>query len=189
MGAAIARLTGGSVVIGAVIGATAMPLVTMVIYRAMTGAASGVINSATMPGYRGNEAAGYSHIEALEAKGDIAGALAAWEDVIRGGPDAVAARMHAADLYARKGNNTQRAAELFRAIQTHASAPAEVQRYASQRLVDLYLGPLNDAGRALVELRKIADRWPGTPEADGAKRAIADIKQQTTRRREDEKTR
>ncbi len=54
-----------------------------------------------------------------------------------------------------------------------AKSPDETRRYVSQRLIDLYLGPLTDEGRALVELRKLADGWPGTREGDGAERAIA----------------
>jgi hypothetical protein len=176
VGAAVGALAAGNWLAGAVVGAVALPVIATAIYALAAGAASGVISNATMPGYRGAPAAGYSHIEALEAKGDVTGALTAWETVIRDAPDAIAARVHAADLYAGKGSNPSRAATLFRVVQAHPTAPSEVQRYASQRLVDLYLGPLNDQGRALVELRKIADRWAGTPEADGARRAIAQIK-------------
>ena len=46
----------------------------------------------------------------------------------------------------------------------------------SERLIDLYLGPLKDEGRALVELRRVATRWPDSPEGKGALQAIANIK-------------
>ncbi len=41
--------------------------------------------------------------------------------------------------------------------------------YATQRLADLYLGALGDDGRAMVELRRLVERFPGTREGDGAR--------------------
>jgi len=48
--------------------------------------------------------------------------------------------------------------------------------YATSRLVDLLLGPLGDRGRAVVELRRLAARHPGTPEATHAAKAIARLR-------------
>jgi hypothetical protein len=149
------------------------------VYRVMAVGSGRLAGTLLVPDARGGHAPGYSHIEALEAKGDFVAALEAWERVVIETPDALAPRIHAADLHARKGKNPARAAELFRSVQAHPHAPDDTLRYVSQRLIDLLLGPLNDEGRALVELRKVADRWPGTPEGNGARAAIARIK--TTR--------
>jgi hypothetical protein len=138
--------------------------------------ASSAIAGAVLPDARGGAGVGYSHIEAIEIKGDIAGALVAWEQVIVETPDALHARISAAELHTRKANNHARAAELYRSVQVHANAPDETKRYVTQRLIDLYLGPLNDEGRALVELRRVANRWPDSPEGKGALQAIANIK-------------
>ena len=177
VGGGIGLLAGG--LLGALVGAGAMAAVALVMYRVFAGTAADALSGALLPDTRGGAGAAYSHIEALEASGDIDGALAAWEGAIAVSADAVGARVNAADLYARSGKNVVRAIELFRAVQNHANAPDEVQRYATQRLIDLYLGPRGERGRALVELRRIAERWPGTPEADGARRAIAQIKSET----------
>jgi hypothetical protein len=48
--------------------------------------------------------------------------------------------------------------------------------YASQRLIDLYRGPLADEGRALVELRRLAETFPNSPAAAHAREAIRRIK-------------
>ena len=42
--------------------------------------------------------------------------------------------------------------------------------------IHLHLGPLEDEGRALVEMRRLIDRFPGTVEADQARAALARIK-------------
>lgn len=150
--------------------------VALLVKRIVVDIPAKTISRLLLPELRGREGVGYSHIQALEAKGDIAGALAAWEEAIAASPDALAARISAADLYSRVAKNHVRAAELFRYVQAHPKSPDETRRYVSQRLIDLYLGPLADEGRALVELRKLAEYWPGTPESEGARRAIAQIK-------------
>jgi hypothetical protein len=48
--------------------------------------------------------------------------------------------------------------------------------YASSRLADLYDGPLNEPGRALVELRRIIERYPGTAVATHARDALPKLK-------------
>ena len=144
--------------------------------RGIIEGSSAMVAGAVLPDDRGGAGVGYSHIETLEARGDIAGALVEWEKVITDQPDALAARITAAELYTRKADNHRRAEQLYRSVQAHAKSPDETKRYVTQRLIDLYLGPINDEGRALVELRRVANRWPNSPEGKGALQAIANIK-------------
>ena len=58
----------------------------------------------------------------------------------------------------------------------------KVNHSATNKLVDLYLGPLKDPGRALVELRRLADRYPGSTAAKHAKMAIANLKPDIVKR-------
>jgi hypothetical protein len=69
-----------------------------------------------------------------------------------------------------------RAVELFREVQRIETTPIGVYIYATHRLVDLYTGPLNEPGKALVELRKLIDRYPGSPAAENARVALAELK-------------
>lgn len=177
VGIALGLMTGGGLVRGLFI-AAGLGGLSLGFHALFAGAATSAVAGAVLPNNRGGAGVGYSHIEALEASGDIAGALAAWEQVIADSPDAIGARVGAADLYARAGQNPGRAAQLFRELQRHEKTPDETRRYAAQRLIDLLLGPLNNQGLALVEMRKLAERWPGTREAEGARRAIAHIKNQ-----------
>ena len=52
------------------------------------------------------------------------------------------------------------------------NVPGAVERYATHRLLELYLGVLADPGRAMVELRRMADRFPGTPHGQAALAAL-----------------
>jgi hypothetical protein len=119
----------------------------------------------------------HSAEEALAARGDIAGALAAYEALVKREPANVVARKQAAELYARH-DSALRAAELLAEMRRIPGVDRGDELYASQRLIDLYLGPLGDRGRAMVELRRLADRFPGTPEADGALRAMRRLKEE-----------
>ena len=118
----------------------------------------------------------FSRQEALAARGDVAGALASYEEIIAADPAAVEPRVRAAELYAGKGGNPARAAELFRQVQRIPGVTPQRDLYASNRLVDLYRGPLGDEGRALVELRRLAERFPTSREAAYAREAIASMK-------------
>jgi hypothetical protein len=156
-------------------------LVGTVIHRVMVHGAARLISHAVLADRRGFSGSGYSHIQALEAKGDIAGALAAWEEVITAEPAAFAARLHAADLYVTHDVDAQRAAALYKEVRLHAQAPAETQRYAAQRLVDLYLGVLESPGKAMAELRRSIEQWPDSREAQGAREALRRLKAEQAR--------
>jgi hypothetical protein len=48
--------------------------------------------------------------------------------------------------------------------------------YVSNKLADLYLGPLKAPGKALVEFRRLIERYPGSSAARHAKSALAHLK-------------
>lgn len=118
-----------------------------------------------------------SHIDALEAKGDYKGAVAAWEAVAVSQPRNPWPLIRAGELYARILNEPAMALDRFRQARDVPGIMPEHHRYASQKIVDLYLGPLGDEGRALVELRRLIDAHPGTREAEGAKLALTRLKE------------
>jgi hypothetical protein len=69
-----------------------------------------------------------------------------------------------------------RAAELYREVQRLPGLMSGQDVYVTNKLADLYLGPLEQPGRALVEFRRLADRYAGTKAAKHAKMAIANLK-------------
>jgi hypothetical protein len=119
----------------------------------------------------------FSLQEALAAQGDVPGALASFEDLIRTAPAAdVVVRLRAADLYVRSKSNPRRAAALYREAQRTASISDSDHVYATNRLITLCLGPLDDRGAAMGELRRLIDRHPGTDVATDAREALATLK-------------
>jgi tetratricopeptide (TPR) repeat protein len=118
----------------------------------------------------------YSYQQALVMKGEVDEALASFEDIIANKPEAVSPRIKAAELYVSERKNHQRAADLFREVQRLPSITAGEYVYATNRLVDLLLGPLADPGRALVELRRLIDRHPTSGAAVHARSTLAELK-------------
>ncbi|CAN5364639.1 hypothetical protein BH09GEM1_BH09GEM1_26410 [soil metagenome] len=125
----------------------------------------------------------FSYQEAMIMRGDIDGALESFESIITEQPTLVSVRLLAAEHYARGNRNPMRAAELFREIRAIPQVPIRDAIYSSSRLVDLYDGPLADPGRALVELRRIIELYPGSDVAKHARSALPALKERLERER------
>jgi hypothetical protein len=117
----------------------------------------------------------YSFQESLAMRGDAAGALDSYLALIAAQPSNVEARVKAAELCARTRRHSE-AARMLVELRRVPGVSRERDLYATSRLVDLLNGPLGEPGRALVELRRLADRHTGTREAEAALGAIARIK-------------
>ena len=122
--------------------------------------------------------ASYSHIEAMAASGDVAGALGAYEQVIAANSTAIVPRAQAAELYAR-GTDPARAAALYTEIRRVPGCSPQNDLYATQRLIDLYDGPLDQPAKSLTELRRIIERHRDSREAPFARAALVKRKRDT----------
>jgi tetratricopeptide (TPR) repeat protein len=118
----------------------------------------------------------FSHIETLEVRGDFDGAARAWDETIAEHPTNALVRVRAADFHLRRRGDAARAVEFYRAARDLGTANDELRRYIGQKLADVYLGPLNDEGRAMGELRRLIDMFPDSREAQSAREALAAIK-------------
>lgn len=118
----------------------------------------------------------YSLQESLAIRGDVAGAIASYEEIIAADPTDVEARIRAAELHAAKGGNPKRAAECFLGARRVPGLTPARDLYISNRLIDLLRGPLKDEGRALVELRRLVHLHPTSRDAKFARDAIAKMK-------------
>lgn len=119
----------------------------------------------------------YSYQQALVMKGEIDAALESYEAVIREKPTDIQVRIKAAELYVAERKNYLRAAELFREAQRIPDISTGEDVYVSNRLTDLLMGPLDQPGRAMVELRRLIDRYPNSAAAQQARSALATLKE------------
>ncbi|MEA3247791.1 MAG: hypothetical protein U9Q74_16700 [Gemmatimonadota bacterium] len=144
--------------------------------RAVLGASGAAAQQVYMPGNGGTYVVQHSHIDALEAQGNYAGAADAWEKVAIAEPHNPWPLIRAGELYLRTLKDPSMALERFVGARAVPGINAEVEMYASQKIIDLYLGPLGQDGRALVELRRFIERHAGTREAAHAREALARLK-------------
>jgi hypothetical protein len=133
----------------------------------------------TLPATTGHYANEHSEIMTLEARGDFKGAVSAWEAVAIAEPENPWPLVRSAELYARELNDPALAIERFRMARAMREVNAELNRYVSQKIIDLLLGPLDDKGRAMVELRMLVDKYPDSREAEAARDALRNLKAQT----------
>lgn len=118
----------------------------------------------------------YSQEQALVMRRDYAAALALFEHRIATAPGDARVLIAAADLYTTHGENPGRAAELYREVQRLPRVGTGQDVYASNKLADLFLGPLREPRRALVEFRRLIERYPGSTAAHHARLALANLK-------------
>lgn len=118
----------------------------------------------------------FSREEALVMQGRVPDALALFEARIAADPADARARIRAAELYASPVGDPRRAAELLHEVQRIPGLPSGQELYVGNRLADLYLGPLGVPARALVELRRLVDRYPDSRLAPQLRQAIAKLK-------------
>lgn len=118
----------------------------------------------------------FSYQQSLVMQGRVDEALASFEAVIAEAPNQISARIKAAELYLRDSRDVTRACELLKQVQRIAEVTPGEDVYVSNRLADLLAGPLGKPGAALVELRRLVDRYPELPAATHAREAIARIK-------------
>ena len=120
----------------------------------------------------------FSYQQSLVMQGKIEEALASFENLIAASPGAIEPRIRAAELYGQQREGARRAAELLREAQRIPSITPGRDIYATNRLVDLLTGQLAEPGRALVELRRLIERYPSSTAAAHARDALARIKRE-----------
>lgn len=161
-------ITGSTRYILAVVGGCSMSGVILAGVQISKRLAEGVMRGLLEPGGRGRDVAVYSHAEALASRGDFQAASIAF-DALRAAHGDTAALLRAeAEMQMRAGGNPTRARELLMRLRQSVNASRADELFATHRLLDLYLGALADPGRAMVELRRMADRFPDSPDGLGA---------------------
>jgi hypothetical protein len=118
----------------------------------------------------------HSYQQALVMQGRLDEALESYEAIIAEPGSTIEVRLTAAELYTRQAGRHERAAELFREVTRHPACTQSEEAYAANRLADVLSGPLKQPGRALVELRRLAERHPNTQAAQRARNAIRTLK-------------
>jgi hypothetical protein len=171
----IAGMVGPGLIIAMLV---APPVVTVTVakmaLRGMDHVQSGV-NKVLTGGSSTPYSEGYSYQQSLVMRGRLDEALESYEAIIAD-ENSVDVRIRAAELYVREAKNHQRAVELLQDVIRHPQCTPGEEIYAANRLADLLSNHLGQPGKALVQLRRIADRYTGTPVGERAREAIRTLK-------------
>lgn len=163
---------------GVLAGVLACALYMGVVPAAATRVAHGVAKAIAwflLPSGRSTPAApDFSLEKSLLARGRTDEALGLLRRRLIAEPENAALCVFAADAYAGAGDH-RRAEALFRRARQIPSLAAGQDLYATNRLIDLYLGPLDEPARAAEELRYLAERHPGSREARHAEQVIRSL--------------
>lgn len=124
--------------------------------------------------YAADRPVGVSHVEAMISAGNYEGAAMEIDVLLaQHGVEAGICQV-GLDLHLGKFGSRERGEALLRRMRNEN--PAQYERMATQRLVDIYMERPETHGKALTELRRLATKFPGTPEAAGALRGIEQLK-------------
>jgi hypothetical protein len=118
----------------------------------------------------------WSYEKSLLARGRVDEAVAALNAHLAARPDDPALCLLLADVYARQAGDPARAAELFARVRRIPGAARGDDYRATTRLIDLYLGPLDDRARAEAELEWMRTRHAGTEGARHAETALKNLR-------------
>lgn len=119
----------------------------------------------------------YSREKALLARGRVDEALTALQVHLANRPGDAGLCLLVAEAYARGRAEPAKAEGFFRRARELPGATAAHDYQATTRLIDLYLGPLDDARRAAAELERMRDRHAGTQGAAHAPAALRRLRE------------
>ncbi|MGI9139724.1 MAG: tetratricopeptide repeat protein [Gemmatimonadaceae bacterium] len=119
----------------------------------------------------------FSYEDSLLARGNHAAAISSFEKHVAAGTGGATALLRTADLQAQHGN-PKRAVELYRIAQKSGKAAPAQHMYATNRLIDIYTGPLPNTDAAVSELRRLIAKHPSSDAAKHARSALVRLKRQ-----------
>jgi hypothetical protein len=174
-GVAAGRLTAGYALASVAGGIGAGMLTYWSIGQIAQRTAAGVLRFVHPGGRPATGDSDFSRQDTLIVRGQLHEALASFERFLAEHPGHVGGTLRVAALNAQL-ERWDDAAAAYNAARSHVTATPADRLHATQRLIDLYLGPLADEGASLRELRRLIDTFPDSAVAAGARQAIVAIK-------------
>jgi len=118
----------------------------------------------------------YSYEKSLLVRGRVDEALTALEARLANHPEDAALCLFLADAYAREGRDPAKAAPLYLRARELPEVSPEQDYRATNRLIDLYMGALDDPVRAAAELDRMRRLHPGTTAAVHAEKTLLTLR-------------
>ncbi len=117
----------------------------------------------------------HSNIEAMEVRGEYEKAAKAYRDVIASSPEDIVACEKLGQLAMRQLKDYETAVWAYRQAEQRMTEPRRKLGYALI-IAGLYRDNLHDNGKAIVELRKVLERYPDAPNAARLRAELDELK-------------
>ena len=125
----------------------------------------------------------YSRPESLAVSGHHEQAIVAYEAVLSEFPEDPEPYIRIARMYRDELDRLDEAVKWFRRTRVDAKLDTARELAVTQELVDIYLHRMNTPNKAIPELARTVERFPGTPFAQWAEQQLVELRQ---RMREEE---
>lgn len=120
----------------------------------------------------------YSQAESMVAQGDYRNAATLYREYINADPTDGEACLRLARLLRDHLRRYDEAARWFRAARQRGKHLSRGELVITRELIEMALAQQHDPPRATPELARLAERFPGTPEARWAREELAEIRKQ-----------
>ena len=118
----------------------------------------------------------YSQAEAMVAQGDYLNAVTLYRGYVDADPTDAEACLRLARLLRDHLQRHDEAGRWFRAARQRGERSSRWELLLTRELIELALDHQHDPPRAAPELARLAERFPGTPEARWAREELAEIR-------------
>lgn len=118
----------------------------------------------------------YSYEKSLLVRGNVAEALTLLEARMAEHPDDPALWLYAANVHVTNARDPVGGERLFLRVREMPGVSRAQDYAATNRLIDLYMGPLDDPTRAIAELERMRQRHAGTTAATHAEHALRQLR-------------
>lgn len=179
-GITFSQTSGWGMVVGVLAAALAFVvaevLVAVLVLAMVEGGARAMMSAVAPTGSSTPSVDDYSFEKSLLARGRLDEALTEIEVRLANHPDDPALCLFAADVHAREARDPAAAERLYLHAREIPTASKAQDYAATNRLIDLYLGPLDNPTRASEELERMRTRHAGTSAAAGAEKLLVTLR-------------
>ncbi len=184
IGAAVGAQVGG--VLGSVVGGPLGFALVFLVARAASGAGAATFGTIYSPSGNSTPAKReYSRPQALEAMGHYDEAIKAYETFCVDFPEDPEPYLRIARLYRNELQRFDDAINWFRKARANAKVTQALELLVTQEIVDVYTHRLAAPQRAMPELARLAERFPGSKAAAWARQRLQELRAELARSGQD----
>ncbi len=184
-GAGLIWLSGGNPYVGAAVGAPMTGAAIYILSRFFVARVAAAVKSMHVPsGNSTPEKREYSYAASRVAHGHYGDAVAQYRRHCMEHPEDPEPYFQLARVLRDHLDAHEEAIDVLRQSLANADLVGGQELMATQEIIELYIHKLRMPRRAIPELKRLRERFPGTPAAEAAERELTDIQEMLVREQE-----